>query len=239
MTFRTSFFVRILPAAMVGAGLGLSGAAHAQFSDDLSFDLGDAEATSLEGSWALQIRDTVIFRFDIVKEGSKWSGTWLRPDSFASDGNAFARIKGPVESVPSMAGLNFAGMVELSFDDPRPGAIPDIFRFKQIDASHAELSYVGTDLEPYNLVRVSADSDIGDWNDAAVYRRPVADEGLGKIEVLSNEQLEAQAQAQSQAESEAKPAPKIAVEVLDEPEPDMEPEEEKPPRIQADFLDGI
>lgn len=207
----------IIRPLLFAAALLMPSAVFAQSSDELSFDLGAQEATSLEGSWAMQIDETTIFRFDIVQDGAKWSGTWLRPDSFASDGNAFARLKGPVERIPSMAGLYFAGLVELSFDDPRPGAIPDIFRFRLMGKDVAELSYVGTDLAPYDLVRVDGASVMGGWNEAAVYRRPEEETGFGDIEILDADDI-------------------VIPETNSDSEPEAEPER---PRIEADFLEGI
>jgi hypothetical protein len=130
-----------------------------------------AAAQGLEGSWAYEIDDTIIFRFDLKKVESEWRGTWLRPGSFRSDGTAFAQVQGPVDAVQSMAGLEFAETVEVSFDDPRPGAVPDIFRFRLLDEDHAELTYVGTDLAPYLLVRVEDGERPGPWDADAIYRR--------------------------------------------------------------------
>lgn len=217
------------------AALLMPSAVLAQSSDEVLFDLGSQEAASLEGNWALQLGGTTIFRFDIEKDGSKWSGTWLRPDSFASDGNVFARLKGPVERVPSMAGLNFAGMVELSFDDPRPGAIPDIFRFRLDDDDVAQLTYVGTDLEPYDLVRVDKDADIGDWNDAVIYRRPVAERQLQVVPVEVSERVIADQPELSEV-TQAEDGPEEMAEALGE---EPSPESSDRPRIEADFLDGL
>lgn len=130
---------------------------------------------TLEGSWVMEIGGTAIFRFDIApaaKQG-EWRGTWNRPSSLASDGNRFARLKGPPEQVKSMAGIEFDGQVELSFNDPRPGAIPDIFRFRLMTHDTAELTYVGTDLAPYTLKRAAPGARIGPWDERKVYARPV------------------------------------------------------------------
>lgn len=209
MKIRTLLLAASLPLAC----LCTSNAALAQSIDEVLPQLDRKEKSSLEGSWALKLDGTIIFRFDLERDGGKWSGTWLRPDSFASNGNAFARLKGEVESVPSMAGLNFAGMVELSFDDPRPNAIPDIFRFRLENDDAAQLTYVGTDLAPYALVRVDQDSEMGDWDEAAVYRRSVADEGM-----------KMSAPTVTKTDESAVPAEKSV---------------SAGPRIKADFLEGL
>jgi hypothetical protein len=131
-----------------------------------------ALADTLEGSWALQMGGTSIFRFDIAKDADgKWRGTWSKPSSFASDGNNFSRLKGPPKNVPSMTALETPDGIELSFNDPRPGAVPDIFDFKPIDSDAVELVYVGTDLAPYTLERVKAGAPLGPWETDATYSR--------------------------------------------------------------------
>ena len=134
------------------------------------------EANSLAGSWALELGGAAIFRFDLEEVAGKngeWRGTWSRPSRFASDGDNFAQLQLPARQVRSMAGLEFDGMVEISFPDPRPEAIPDIFRFRVIDSDAVEMTYVGTGLAPYLLQRVAADTPLGPFREGATYSRPV------------------------------------------------------------------
>ncbi len=133
-----------------------------------------ASAQTLEGSWDMRVDGTTVFRFTI-EEGmdGEWLGQWQRPASFNSDGNAFYNMRGGVKTSPSMTGILFQGTVELAFDDPRPGAIPDIFRFRQTGPDSAEMTYVGTDLAPYPMVRAAASDTIGNWDAARIYRRTV------------------------------------------------------------------
>lgn len=131
-----------------------------------------AAADSLEGSWALEVGGTAIFRFDLVKDADgKWHGTWSKPSSFASDGNDFSHLKGPTKKVPSTTALDTPDGIELSFNDPRPGAVPDIFDFKPIDEDAVEMTYVGTDLAPYTLERVKADAPLGPWDGDKTFSR--------------------------------------------------------------------
>jgi hypothetical protein len=131
-----------------------------------------AVAETLEGSWALNIGGTAIFRFDLSKDGDgKWRGTWTKPSSFASDGNNFSHLTGPPKRVPSMTALDTPDGIELSFNDPRPGAVPDIFDFKPIDPDAIEMIYVGTDLAPYTLERIESDASLGPWDAEATYSR--------------------------------------------------------------------
>ena len=128
----------------------------------------------MAGNWDLKIEGTTIFRFIIERTASGgWQGRWQRPDSFNSNGNAFANLRGPVKSTASMAGNAVTALVELAFDDPRPGAVPDIFRFRLIGPDAVAMAYVGTQLPPYLLVRAGPDDPLGNWDSARVYRRPV------------------------------------------------------------------
>ncbi len=131
-----------------------------------------AHAQTIEGTWDFRVAGVTIFRFEI-EEGTdgEWLGQWHRPESFNTDGNNFANLDGGVKSDPSMTGIEFLGQVELSFDDPRPGAVPDIFRFDLTSADTATMLYVGTDLAPYMLVRARDGDPIGDWDGTRIYRR--------------------------------------------------------------------
>lgn len=152
-----------------------------------------AQDKTLQGSWALMSGDTIIFRFDLKPEAEgQWSATWLRPDSFGSNGEVFVKVRGPVERVESMGGNDFAGLVEVSFDDPRPDAVPDIFRFEMTGPDTALMTYVGTDLAPYPVVRVTRNTPVGPWDVETVYRRPVVAESASQTppmtELDSNEE---------------------------------------------------
>jgi hypothetical protein len=130
--------------------------------------------STLEGSWALQIGGATILRFDLEPvpgKAGEWRAAWVRPSSYASDGNRFSRLTLPAESVRSMAGLEFGETVEVSFPDPRPGAIPDIFRFRLVDPDAAEMVYVGTGLAPYLLERVAPGTALGPFREGATYAR--------------------------------------------------------------------
>ncbi|WP_305096880.1 hypothetical protein [Croceibacterium aestuarii] len=129
--------------------------------------------SSLEGSWALEIAGAVIFRFDLDRDpkSGEWLGTWQRPESFASDGDHFAKIVMPAKILRSMAGVVDGDSVEVSFNDPRPGAIPDIFRFRLIDPDAAEMTYVGTGLDPYVMQRVRPDTELGPFKEGVTYAR--------------------------------------------------------------------
>jgi hypothetical protein len=155
---------------------------------------------SLQGSWALDAGGTAIFRFDIARtEDGKWSATWSKPASFASDGNSFSQLKGPAKQVKSMAAIDTPDGIELSFDDPRPGAVPDIFDFKPIDSDAVEMVYVGTDLAPYTLDRVQPGAPIGPWDPNKTYSRADAAEAPNADKVSNIEPASSVGEGQAQA----------------------------------------
>jgi hypothetical protein len=134
-----------------------------------------ASAQSLAGSWALEVGGTTMFRFDIAKaDNGEWHATWSRPNRFGIDETRFRRVAGPVQQVEEMTAipLDTDNAIEVSFDDPRPKAIPDIFDVRLVDADTAQLTYVGTGLAPFTLHRVAPDAPLGPWDPDTVYGGP-------------------------------------------------------------------
>jgi hypothetical protein len=125
----------------------------------------------LAGSWALRVEGAVVFRFDLVRTGDTWTGTWAKPNSFASDGAAFAELSGPPTEQKSLGGRAIGEWAELSFGDTRPGAIPDVFRFRLLGPDRAEMLYVDTGQAPFVLERVDPGTAPGPWGAGRTYRR--------------------------------------------------------------------
>lgn len=128
-------------------------------------------AQMLVGSWALRVEGTVVFRFDLTRSEAGWSGTWAKPKSFATDGAIFAELSGPAAEQRSQSGRAIGEWAELAFGDARPGAIPDVFRFRLIGPDRAEMLYADTGQAPYVLERVAAGTAPGPWTAGRVYRR--------------------------------------------------------------------
>lgn len=125
----------------------------------------------LAGSWALRVDGAIMFRFDLARSGEGWSGTWVKPKSFATDGAIFAELSGPPTEQKSQSGRAIGEWAELSFGDARPGAIPDVFRFRLTAPDRAEMLYTDTGQAPYVLERVDAGTTLGPWGAGRVYRR--------------------------------------------------------------------
>jgi len=129
------------------------------------------KAAALAGSWALKVDGATIFRFDLRHDGDDWSGTWVRPKSFASSGDSFSRLSSEAAELASGQGKAVGEWVELTFPDQRPGAVPDVFRFRVLGANRVEMIYVETGLAPFTLVRSSATVPLGPFESGRVYRR--------------------------------------------------------------------
>ena len=130
-----------------------------------------AQAHELEGRWAFRIDETTIFVFDLDQQDSgQWRGTWTRPETFASSGAVFTRLAGS-KTFPSRASSAPADNVELTFDDPAPGAVPDVFRFRHMGPGRAQMTYVGTEFTPFPLIAVAAEVGLGPFEQGRVYDR--------------------------------------------------------------------
>ncbi|MFC3096930.1 hypothetical protein [Alteraurantiacibacter palmitatis] len=164
--------LRSLLAFLAILAFAVSGPLAAQQADDSAPD-------ELAGAWDMQAGGVTIFRFHLEepREG-EWRGRWSRPQTFNSDGNAFYNIRPGIRSTASMTALEYQGAVELAFDDPRPGAIPDIFRFRLTGPDSAQMIYVGTDLAPYALVRAAEGEALGGWEAGRVYRRALPGDAM-------------------------------------------------------------
>lgn len=126
---------------------------------------------NVEGSWALRIHNATIFTFDIERgDDGGWRTSWTRPASFRSNGVVFTAMSGS-ETIEAMTVRELADGVELHFEDPRPGAVPDVFHIRPKSVSQAELVYVGTLFAPYPLVRVRAGTPLGPFDATRIYDR--------------------------------------------------------------------
>ena len=134
-------------------------------------------AQMLAGSWALRVDGSVMFRFDLTRNDAGWSGAWVKPKSFATDGAIFAELSGPPTEQRTLASRTIGEWTELSFGDARPGAIPDVFRFRLLGPDRAEMLYVDTGQAPYVLERVDAGTVPGPWTAGRVYRRAGVEAG--------------------------------------------------------------
>lgn len=152
--------------------------ALAQAIPDDTPGLKSAPEQALAGSWALKVEGATVFRFDIARDGERWKGEWHRPASFASTGDSFSRLSNQPVKVDSGGSKTVGDWAELTFPDNRPGAVPDVFRFRLIGEDRAEMIYVDTGLAPFTLTRVAPGTGLGPFEAGKVYHR-VSVETLG------------------------------------------------------------
>lgn len=132
-----------------------------------------ALAADPAGSWAFRAGGATLFRFELRHAPAGWQGVWVRPQDFESDGDTFSKVRGPVVRRQAIAARETDGAVELTFDDPRPNATPDIFRFRLLDADRVEARYIGSGFDPLLLVRDLVDAPLGPWRPDRDYVRIV------------------------------------------------------------------
>jgi hypothetical protein len=123
----------------------------------------------LEGSWGLRLDGSIVMRFDLARTADGWTGGWVKPTSFASDGQRFGRITMPAVERRADSGRSIGEWAEITFDDPRPGEEPDQFRIRLIAPDRAEMIYVGTGLPPFTLERVAEGALLGPFEEGKVY----------------------------------------------------------------------
>lgn len=138
----------------------------------LSFLLAAAPAPDLTGSWDLAAGGATIFRLEIAAAPDGASVTWIRPNTFDSDGDSFSDVSGPVVSRRAREIRSVNGDLEATFDDPRPGATPDVLHLHRVDAGHIDMSYkgLGTSGEPFHFARSKPHpSALGPWDSKRRY----------------------------------------------------------------------
>lgn len=128
-----------------------------------------AAQQTLAGSWALRLDGSIIMRWDLERDGDSWTGTWVKPDSFASDGRRFASIRMPAVEREADAGRAIGEWAELVFRSEDGEGEGDVFRFRLVSGNRAEMVYVGTGLPPYTLQRVAPDALLGPFEQGRVY----------------------------------------------------------------------
>lgn len=116
----------------------------------------------------------MIFRLEILDRPTGIVAYWDRPEYFLTDGETFSNVKGPLVRRKSSSVKLADGYLELTFEDPRAGSTPDIFRLHQVGCARISVTYEHTTYEPFEFVRASSASALlGRWKSGAVYVRRV------------------------------------------------------------------
>jgi|GEM_PF-825316 len=182
-----------------------------------------AAAQDLDGTWALQIDDASIFVFVLESnERGDWRGIWLRPQRFRGNGVVFSQLRG-AEVVRTTDYTIQDEALELRFAPTRDEGSTDVLHFRSTGENRAEMTYTGTDLAPYPLVRVVGGTQLGPFDDDRIYDRDNA--------AVEAEYDPAQEPAAAPPPEEPEPVEEAAV----SEEPEAAPRE----RMTDDFLDGL
>ncbi len=134
---------------------------------------GSAQAAEPSGIWALKAEGTTLYRFEISKTASGWNAIWVRPTAMRTDGYTIFDIHGPVIRRTASKVAASGDALELTFDDPQPGGMPDVFRIHVTDDTHATEEYLALNSESFDLVREPADTTLGDWDAQKIYTVPI------------------------------------------------------------------
>ncbi len=137
-----------------------------------------AVAADLAGTWAVKSGATTLYRFEVSHTAEGWSAIWERPQSMRTNGETFDRIAGPVIRRVASKVVADGDALDLTFDDPTPGNVADVFRIQTIDDTHAEASYpsleaFGLHVDPEILVRESSQAPLGGWDTDTAYAAPL------------------------------------------------------------------
>jgi len=113
------------------------------------------------GIWAFRIGNMTLFKIALRHRGPDWSATWFRSSDLDVDADGKLKTGGPIiKRAATEARANPDGTVEVSFDDPRPGATPDVFRIRLIDTRRAEAYYNGGRMGAILLARATVKTRI-------------------------------------------------------------------------------
>jgi len=130
-----------------------------------------AFAADPAGRWALRANGTTLMLFQVDRASTGWKAVWQSPEQADIEDGNFSHVSGPVIRRVSRAVREVANGLELTFDDPAPGATPDVFILHARDAKTAEVSSVGLGPEPVSLDRALATEALGNWDPNRTYVR--------------------------------------------------------------------
>ncbi|VVT06607.1 hypothetical protein [Erythrobacter sp. EC-HK427] len=203
-----------------------------------------------EGTWALRINDATIWVFTMDRqEDGSWEGNWLRPARFEGNGVVFVAFSGE-ELVTAADGSEREGVVQLRFPPTQRGGTGDVLHFAMTGDYTMSMEYLGTELEPYPLVRVVRGTGLGPFADGMIYDRDnaqtvadydPADEpdeaelATPETAVAAEEMADPVQPSDDAADEPADSALPVAEEDAGEPEA----EAPRPSRMTDDFLAGL
>lgn len=124
------------------------------------------------GTWTTSAGGTAIFEIAVANTAKGLAATWSRPAHFSLDGDEFSGVAGPVVHQVAGSARLVGNDLEISFDDPRPGATADIFRLRCVRSGHLEVTYDGAPYQQFDFVRAASSKLVlGPWDATQTYVR--------------------------------------------------------------------
>jgi hypothetical protein len=124
------------------------------------------------GNWILKAGDQTIFRLAIRTTATGTTAVWERPEHLDLGADSFSRVIGPVIHRSAGRTMIINGDIELSFDDPAPGATPDEFHLHCVNSDRLDVTYRDTGLEPFTFARERGKAlPLGPWDRQLIYQR--------------------------------------------------------------------
>ncbi|WP_245653654.1 hypothetical protein [Sphingomonas pituitosa] len=128
--------------------------------------------TDAVGCWALRADGTDLMRFALTRTRAGWLGKWQHPKHFSLDSDTMWRVTGAVVEQVTPQVHEVPGGVELVFDDPSPGAVPDRFVLTPQGVT-GQLSYNPISVEPWTVRRVACTAPFGGWDTGRTHVLPI------------------------------------------------------------------
>ncbi len=126
------------------------------------------------GRWITTAGDRPVFALIIADSPKGPSATWERPTRFEADAESFSNVRGPAIRRTAHSVRRDGETLELTFDDSRPGASPDVFRVRCTTPGRLSVTLDGAEVEPFDFVKAPAQAAaLGGWDATRTYVRTI------------------------------------------------------------------
>lgn len=126
------------------------------------------------GRWITTAGDRPIFALTIADGPNGPSAIWERPAHFDADAENFSNVRGPAVRRTAQSVRRDGDVLQLAFDDPRPGATPDVFRVRCTPPGRLSVELDGAEMEPFDFSRAPAQAaTLGGWDANRTYVRAI------------------------------------------------------------------
>lgn len=127
-------------------------------------------APCVDGDWIFRSGNTTLFQFGVHSSPKGLEASWDRPQHFESDRESVTKVRGPIVRRMARSVRPVGDDLKLSFDDPEPNSVPDVFRLHCEKDGTLTAAYAGLLVDPLRLVRApGARAKLGPWDVARAY----------------------------------------------------------------------